>query len=64
MARDGDEAPVLVHENRQANRRSRESGSIPGINPEAVPPPGGTLRLSWPPIPDVFTGTGHPATGP
>jgi hypothetical protein len=27
-------------------------------------PPGGTLRLSWPLTPDVFTGTGNPATGP
>ena len=57
MARDSDGAPVLVYENRNANRRSRESGLIPGINPEAVPPPGRTLRLSWPLTPDVFTGT-------
>jgi hypothetical protein len=27
-------------------------------------PPGGTLRLSWPLTPDVFTGTGTPATDP
>jgi hypothetical protein len=70
MARDSDGAQVLMYENRNANRRSRESGLISGINPEAVPPPGRTLRLSWPLTPDVFTGTatqrpandhGHPS---
>ncbi len=48
LARDSDGAPVLVHENRKANRRCRESRLIPGIKPEADPPPGGTLRLFRP----------------
>ena len=64
LTRDSDGVPVLVYENRKANRRCRESGLIPVINPEADPPTGGTLRQSWPLAPDVFTGTGHPAAGP